>query len=170
MKFEKVTYQQFEKDMERWYPRSKKIYNAVSIYNAIKLPERSTSGSAGYDIRTPTGVQIYPGEQVVIPTGIRTVFEPDEIDTWHLELFIRSSVGIKTGLVVTNGVSIIDADYQYAENGGDILIALKNTNEKIVSLSAGDRICQGIFKIHGLTSDDAAKAERTGGVGSTGKQ
>lgn len=168
MRFEKVSFEQFAKDMSEWMPFIDK--NTISAaYNAIKLPKRQTKGSAGYDFCTPVGFCIYPDGQLVIPSGIRAVFREDELDTWHLEVFLRSSVGIKAGGQIPQAVSIIDADYQYAENGGDILMALKNTNKKIITASAGDRIFQGIFKIHGLTEDDNTEGYRSGGVGSTGK-
>ena len=53
------------------------------------------------------------------------------------------------------------------DNEGDILIALKNTNDFPVSFMAGSRVMQGIFEIHGITSDDNADGARTGGIGST---
>ena len=111
-----------------------------------------------------------PGQQAVIPSGIRAVFSEEELETWHLEVFVRSSLAIKRGLNIINQVEIIDADYFQGENGGDILLALKNTSRKIIDIAPEERICQGIFKIHGLTSDDDAEGHRSGGVGSTGKQ
>ena len=56
-----------------------------------------------------------------------------------------------------------------SENGGDILLALKNNSDHTVMFGQGERVCQGIFMIHGLTDDDEASGYRTGGVGSTGR-
>lgn len=169
MKFEKVSFDQFAADMEKWMPeRWWEMYEVY--YNSAKLPKRQTKGSAGYDIVSPMRLILEPGEQVVIPSGIRAVFSEEELETWHLEVFVRSSVAIKRGLNIINQVEIIDADYFQGENGGDILLALKNTSRKIIEIEPGERICQGIFKIHGLTSDDDAEGHRSGGVGSTGRQ
>ena len=47
-KFEKVSYEQFERDIIDTYGEfpSEEIRN---IYDNIKLPKRATQGSAGYD-------------------------------------------------------------------------------------------------------------------------
>ena len=169
MRFEKVSFEQFAADMEKWMPElSWEMYEVY--YDSVKLPKRQTKGSAGYDIVSPMRLILEPGQQAVIPSGIRAVFSEEELETWHLEVFIRSSLAIKRGLNIINQVEIIDADYFKGENGGDILLALKNTSRKIIDIAPEERICQGIFKIHGLTSDDDAEGHRSGGVGSTGKQ
>lgn len=168
MRFEKVSYEEFASDMEKWMPdMSSMLYER--FYDRVRLPKRQTKGSAGYDFVTPVRIMLEPGQQAVIPSGIRAVFTDEELETWHLEVFVRSSVGIKQGGSVPNSVGIVDADYFMGENGGDILLALKNTNRKIIDIAAGERICQGIFKIHGLTTDDDAEGLRSGGVGSTGR-
>ena len=167
MRFEKVSLDAFTKDVINNYP----FYGIGEIKRAwenITLPRRSTQYSAGYDICTPIGIIIPQAMSVIVPTGIRVVFTPDEMDTWHLQMYVRSSVGIKQGVVLTNGTGIIDPDYQFAENDGDMMLALLNTSDSIVKYKAGDRICQAVFAIHGLTTDDEAGGRRIGGVGSTG--
>lgn len=170
MRFEKVKYKAFFEDVLKYNPRSsitqKEIDNA---YKSIKIPERRTKYSAGYDIRTPIDFTMPAGTRVVIPTGIKVVFNDDEIKTWHLQMYVRSSVGIKQGVVLTNGTGIIDPDYQFSENDGDMMLALTNTSSELVKYKAGDRICQAVFCIHGLTEDDKAVGDRKGGVGSTGR-
>ena len=74
-------------------------------------------------------------------------------------------------LVLANSQGIIDADYyNNADNEGHILIALLNGGSQDVVVSAGMRIAQGIFCKYLLTDQDEStgKAERTGGIGSTG--
>lgn len=166
MRFEKVKKNAFEADMMKWIKSTAYI---DEVYDGIQLPERGTENSAGYDIRTPVGFMLDPNERKVIPTGIKVVFAPDEMDTWHLQMYVRSSVGIKKGVVLTNGTGIIDPDYQFSDNDGDMLLALWNTTDKVVVFNCGERICQCVFAIHGRTSDDDAAGKRTGGVGSTGK-
>ena len=169
MRFEKVSFEQFAADMEKWMPdMSKLLYKR--FYDRVTLPKRQTAGSAGYDFVTPVRIMLEPGQQAVIPSGIRAVFSDEELETWHLEVFAGQACQSREGLNITNQVEIINADHFQGENGGDILLALKNTNRKIIDIAAGERICQGIFKIHGLTSDDDAEGHRSGGVGSTGKQ
>lgn len=166
MRFEKVKYSAFVVDMFNNLPNTSYL---TEIWAKITLPKRSTEYSAGYDICTPVDIVIPPHERRVVPTGIKAVFAPEEMETWHLQMYVRSSVGIKQGVVLTNGTGIIDPDYQFAENDGDMMLALLNTSDRLVKYKAGDRICQAVFCIHGLTSDDEAGGRRIGGVGSTGK-
>ena len=169
MRFEKVSFEQFVADMEKWMQDRFRL-RFKDDYEKVTLPKRQTKGSAGYDFVTPVRIILEPGQQAVITSGIRAVFSEEELETWHLEVCVRSSLAIKRGLNIINQVEIIDADYFQGENGGDILLALKNTSRKIIDIAPGERICQGIFKIHGLTQDDDEEGHRSGGVGSTGKQ
>ena len=168
MRFEKVKKEAFLNDIKAVIPDFD-LAVAGYMYEDIKLPVRGTGASAGYDIRTPIGFVLRPNSKIVIPTGIKAVFDPDEMNTWHLQMYVRSSVGIKKGVVLMNGTGIIDPDYQFAENDGDMMLALWNTSDKPAIFNVGERICQGVFEIHGRTSDDKASGERVGGVGSTGR-
>ena len=166
MHFEKVSFEAFKKDVNTYlgaYPTEE----IEEFYENIILPERKTKYSAGYDVATALPVLILPGQSRVIPTGIKAVFAEEEMETWCLKLYARSSVGIKDRVVVTNAVGIIDSDYQFAENDGDMMLALTNIGSTEKMYRPGHRICQAIFEIHGITSDDAAFGARTGGLGST---
>lgn len=169
MRFARIGFREFVKDLlDHGYEIG--INDMLQAYDSIKKPERQTIGSAGYDFRSPLDITIGPGQSAIVPTGIRAVFNEDEIGTWCLQLFVRSSVGHKDGVVISHGTGIIDSDYQFAENSGDILMALRNTSDKTVSFRRGARICQGVFLIHGVTQDDTAAGRRTGGMGSTGRE
>lgn len=168
MRFEKVSLETFKNDLTKngfgWMPE-KEIKGA---WKNITIPERKTMYSAGYDICTPIDFHILPYGKVVVPTGIKAYFAPDEMRAWHLELYIRSSVGIRQSVVMSNQTGVIDSDYYNNEdNEGDMLIALTNMSDHLVKFRAGERIIQGIFALHGLTTDDHAGGVRTGGVGST---
>lgn len=167
MRFEKVRLDAFKNDMAMYRPINFMSGDVEKAYENIKIPVRKTKYSAGYDICTPIDITIPGGQRRVIPTGIKAVFNDDEMESWHLQMYVRSSVGIKDGIVLTNGTGIIDGDYQFAENDGDMMLALLNTTDSVVKYKAGDRLCQAVFAIHGITSDDAATGKRTGGIGST---
>lgn len=167
MHFERVKFDAFKNDMAMYRPINFMSGEVEKAYDGIKIPVRKTKYSAGYDICIPIGISIPPGQRRVIPTGIKVVFEEDEMESWHLQMYVRSSVGIKDGIVLTNGTGVIDSDYQFAHNDGDMMLALLNTSDKLVQYKAGDRICQAVFVIHGLTSDDNASGDRIGGIGST---
>ena len=169
MHFEKVKYEAFEHDMMHYRPINFLGGEVKDAYNNIKLPERKTKYSCGYDVRTPVKVVIAPHSSIVIPTGVKAVFREDEMETWCLKLYARSSVGIKDKVVITNGTGLIDSDFQFGDNDGDMLIALTNMSDEIRKYDAGDRVCQAVFELFGITNDDEADGTRTSGVGSTGK-
>ena len=49
-KFEKVSFSQFEKDFIKNFGEG---YDVKAVYDAINLPKRATTGSAGYDFFAP---------------------------------------------------------------------------------------------------------------------
>ena len=135
----------------------------------VNLPERSTAHSAGYDFVSPKKYVIYPKESVKIPLGVKAYMLENE----YLALYVRSSLGIKKGLMLMNTVGIIDSDYyNNPDNEGEIIACLYNTGDDPVTIEAGERIVQGIFNTYLVTDQDAAKRykqfrQRTGGIGST---
>ena len=134
----------------------------------IQLPVRGDRRSAGYDIRIPERVVIKPNTKVIVPTDIKAFMQDDEV----LELHVRSSIGIKRGIVLSNITGIIDSSfYSNPDNDGNIALALWNTGNVDVVLEAGERVCQGIFKKYLIAGDDNyLSEERVGGIGSTGRE
>lgn len=165
--FEKVTFEQFKQD---WMNAFKDTDEASiqKIYEEIKLPQRATKGSAGYDFFAPLDFELKPGEEILIPTGVRVSMNDDYV----LMLFPRSSLGFKYRLQINNTVGIIDSDYYHAKNEGHIFCKFTNDTrqDKVVSLSKGEGMVQGIFVPFGLTNDDSVETERVGGIGSTTKK
>ncbi len=166
MQFEEVSLVQFYSDMVSTYP-SMTDEEIRTAYNMIRLPKRSTKGSAGYDFVTPVDISLAPQESVKIPTGIRVKIEDDK--HMFLGIFPRSGQGFKYRLMVSNTVGIIDADYYNSDNEGHIFIKLINGSHegKHFSAKAGDKIAQGIFISYDITDDDDATGVRNGGFGST---
>ncbi len=141
-------------------------FELVSNVEGGLLPKRGSSKSAGYDITVIEGATIKPRETHIFHTGIKAFMEDDE----YLALHVRSSVGIKQGLILANITGIIDSDYYNNEtNEGHILVAIHNTTNNEVTVEAGTRICQGIFTKYLTTSNDTECNKRTGGIGSTNK-
>ncbi len=131
----------------------------------IRLPERSTAGSAGYDFFMPEEMTIRAGGSATVRTGIKAYMMQDEA----LFIYPRSSLGIKKGLMLKNTVGVIDSDYHdNPDNEGEILVALQNMSENDVVLERGSKFVQGIFKKVLLVEDDSQEASREGGIGSTG--
>lgn len=131
-----------------------------------KLPVRSTSGSAGYDFVTPVDFTLKPGEFFMVKTDIKAYMPKDIV----LQIYPRSSMGIKKDVMLKNLTGIIDSDYaDNPDNEGNIGIVLYNYGTEKREFKAGDRIAQGIFVKFFTVDDDTADGERTGGYGSTGK-
>ncbi len=131
----------------------------------IRLPERKTEKSAGYDMEAGAAVDLVPGKVTIVPTGLKSYMPDDE----YLAIFVRSGLSIKRGIMLVNGTGIIDADYYgNADNEGHIMVALYNTGEDVVKIEKGDRIAQGIFLKYGKVDGDSAQGTRSGGMGSTG--
>ena len=129
------------------------------------LPKRSTANSAGYDFINPERVVIEPGEIKYVKTGIKAYMESDEM----LMLCNRSSNPKKKGIILANGVGIVDSDYvDNPDNEGEIAFAFMNITKEPVVFELGDKLGQGIFLRYGIVENDTAEGERTGGFGSTG--
>lgn len=178
-KFEKVSYEQFKKDVME--TRDSQLLHQVSdaygrviddklkkLYDEIKLPVRATSGSAGYDFFSPFDLRF--SYETRIPTGIRCKID----DGWFLGILPRSGFGFKTGIRLANTMGVIDSDYYYSDNEGHIFIKFVN---KLMDggyfifheIKRGKGFAQGIFLPYGITYDDNCEEIRNGGMGSTDK-
>ena len=164
-RFEKVSREQFIKDWIDTFGKDFSSSAMCEIYNKITLPNRATSGSAGYDFYTPIEIVLRQGETIKIPTGIRVSMD----NGWVLQCYPRSGLGFKYRLQLNNTVGIIDSDYCNSDNEGHILAKITNdTNEnKTVAIKQGDGFMQGIFMKYGITIDDDCTDIRNGGFGST---
>ena len=163
--FEKVSFEQFEKDFSKNFPQ---VNDIKAVYDSIKLPQRATAGSAGYDFYAPVELNLKKGESLLIPTGIRSKINGG----WVLKIYPRSGLGFKHRVQLDNTVGIIDADYYNSSNEGHIMIKLScdaHDDGHTVTVNAGDGFAQGIFLQFGITFDDQASGVRNGGFGSTTK-
>lgn len=163
--FEKVSFEQFE---AMWLKNFPDTADVKAVYDSIKLPQRATTGSAGYDFYAPADVTFEQGKSVLVPTGIRAKIA----DGWVLCIFPRSGLGFKHRIGLDNTVGIIDADYYNSSNEGHIMIKMScdaHDEGHSVTVAAGDGFAQGIFLPFGITEDDSADGVRDGGFGSTTK-
>ena len=121
IKFEKVSYEQFKKDVLKaandWTGFDSSEENVKYIYDKIKVPKRATDGSAGYDFFSPFDVYMPTNgyrSTFKFPTGIRVKMPKNVV----LLLFPRSSLGFKYRLQLDNTIGVIDSDYYYSDNEG----------------------------------------------------
>ncbi len=165
IKFEKVSLEQFTKDLRKVLMPHVTDEDAKEIYDKIKLPKRGSKGSAGYDFYSPVSFTLEEWDATItIPTGIRAIMPENML----LNIVPRSGVGFKSGTSLANTIGIIDSDYYYSDNEGHIIIKLV-TGFDTLAAAAGDRFVQGIFSKYYITDDDDATEVRKGGLGSTGK-
>lgn len=129
-------------------------------------PDRAHITDAGADLRSTTNVEVYPGEQKLIDTGVAVAIPMGFVGL----VFNRSSQG-KIGVQLANSVGVIDSDYR-----GNIKVLLKNNGEDPYFITAEDtRIAQlvitpivlAVFEEYsGDNWDNTVRS--TGGFGSTG--
>ena len=179
--FEKVSYEQFFKDFVKTFnlQATRELEDgtveAVDLdsfirpfYDSIKLPQRATNGSAGYDFYTPIDLNIVPNTTVKIPTAIRCKLKRNYV----LQIYPRSSLGFKYRLWLDNLVGIIDSDYYESDNEGHIFIKITNNtlDGKTIELKRGDAFAQGIFNKYYLAKEKKVHTKRNGGFGSTNQK
>ncbi len=133
----------------------------------IHLPKRATAQAAGYDIEAAVDTVIPPYQPgilpTLIPTGLKAYCQKDEC----FLVFNRSS-GPKRGLVLANGVGVIDADYYNNEsNDGHFQILAYNLSGQPLTVKKGERIAQVVFQKFLTVDNDKTEKKRTGGIGST---
>ena len=132
------------------------------------LPQRATDGSAGFDLSAcicePLCLQ--PGERVLIPTGIAAAIPQGAAGM----IYARSSLGVKHGIALSNGVGVIDSDYR-----GEIHVGLCNFSQEPYTIQPGERIAQLV--LHPVLLPQVQETELlddtqrgSGGFGSTGRQ
>jgi len=177
------------------------------ILDEVCTPTKGSKYSACVDLYARKDVTMGAGETALVPLGVKidlTKFasfdeyhkenfafiilpegqEPFEAfkSSHYLQLMLRSSLG-KKGLVLPNGVGVIDLDYKdeimmiihnpitssidYQDGSTELLGALELRE---YSIKSGDKIAQITLLEHKAhLFDIESEDERTGGFGSTGK-
>jgi dUTP pyrophosphatase len=135
------------------------------LHDSVALPRYESDGAAAFDLAASEDIEIPPGEVRLVPTGL-VVEVPAGM---FLAILARSSTPLKRGLMVANGVGVIDSDYCGATD--EVKIAVLNFRNAPVQVKAGDRIAQGIIlpapRVSWEETREEARASR-GGFGSTG--
>ncbi len=133
----------------------------------IPLPEPSTSGSAGVDLRAclDGALKLAPGDCELIHTGLAIHLADPGLAALILP---RSGLGHKHGIVLGNLVGLIDSDYQ-----GELLISCWNRGTTTFEIKSGERIAQlVIVPVKQVTFElveSFAESDRgAGGFGHTG--
>jgi len=133
---------------------------------SVPLPAYQTDGAAGFDLAASEDLIVEPGAIALVPTGL-VIKVPDG---YFLGIFARSSTPLRRGLIVSNGVGVIDADYCGAND--EIKIQVLNVTTQPVAINAGDRIAQGLFlpvaRAGWVETNEDLRTGSRGGFGATG--
>ena len=131
----------------------------------VALPQYATAGSAAFDLAAAEDMTIAAGEVTLVPTGL-VIEVPAGM---FLGVFARSSTPLKRGLMVANGVGVVDSDY--CGPADEIKVPVINVAGKPVRIAKDDRIAQGILlpapRVRWEEVGEVQAASR-GGFGSSG--
>ncbi|WP_374449415.1 dUTP diphosphatase [Stella sp.] len=138
------------------------------------MPGYQTPMAAGIDLVACLEAPLVLAPQapaVLVPSGIAVHMADPAVAAM---IYPRSGLAHKRGLVLGNGVAVIDADYQ-----GEIMVSVWNRNPAgdaaaAITIEPGDRIAQLVFvpilrPEFAIVDQFSATSQRgAGGFGSTG--
>jgi dUTP pyrophosphatase len=131
----------------------------------VPLPSYGTGESAAFDLAAAHDLAVPPRGIALVRTGL--VIEVPS--GYFLGIFARSSTPLKRGLIVANGVGVIDPDY--CGPSDEVMIQVLNVTDREVWVQRGDRLAQGIVlaapRVQWDEVADIRPAAR-GGFGATG--
>jgi dUTP pyrophosphatase len=132
---------------------------------AVPFPAYATPGAAAFDLTAAADVEVPAHGIALVPTGLVV-----EVPAGHfLAILARSSTPLKRGLMVANGVGVIDSDY--CGPADEVKIQVINVTDTPVRVASGDRLAQAMVLAAPrleLTEQPLAGGVSRGGFGSTG--
>jgi dUTP pyrophosphatase len=131
----------------------------------VLLPEYHSAGAAAFDLAAAEDSEVGPGEVRLVGTGL-VVSLPSG---FLLAIVARSSLPIKKGLIVANGLGVVDADYCGPDD--EVKVEVYNFRGAPVRIDRGERIAQGlILPAIRVAWDEAGSPPPSsrGGFGATG--
>ncbi len=132
----------------------------------LPLPEYKTDGAAAFDLTAREKVEIPP-----LKIGYAPLNFACETPAGHFLLIAARSSTHKKGLMLVNGIGVIDPDF--SGDGDECVAAYFNFTDKPVIIERGERIVQGTFvKFEKAEWEevDRLKNPTRGGFGTTGNE
>jgi len=116
------------------------------------------------DVNKTTSLVLYPSQRMLIPTGLKM----EVPEGFRFQIYSRSGLSLKSGIVVANSPGKVDSDYR-----GSVGVILLNVSDKPFRINHGDRIAQGSIEesiqLEWTDEKDLSKTKRgEGGFGHTG--
>nr|AAD34382.1 unknown [Agrotis segetum granulovirus] len=143
-------------------PKARDTLFYTKLRKDAHAPVRGSVGAAGLDLASVENIQIPPGENALVPTGLSIEIPND----CYGRIAPRSGLALRYSVSVHAGV--IDPDYR-----GHLQVLLFNHGKKTMEILKGDRIAQLVCeKIRFPEAVEKPKLSETdraeGGFGSTG--
>ena len=136
------------------------------LSHAVPMPAYATAGAAAFDLAAAADVDVPAHAVALVPTGLVV-----EVPAGHfLAILARSSTPLKRGLMVANGVGVVDSDYCGPHD--EVKIQVINVTDTPVHVAVGDRLAQGmVLAAPHVTFEEVAASDKAsrGGFGSTGR-
>lgn len=111
------------------------------INKRLPLPDYE-KGAACFDLVCRKNILIKPKELKLVPANI-VIRIPEG---YAVLIFARSSTPIKKGLILANGVGVLDPFY--CGDKDEIVLEFFNFTDKEVKVKAGERLAQGMLIKH----------------------
>ena len=147
-------------------------FGFYDIVLPIKLEDGAQMPTYAHD--TDAAADLYAADAVTIPAHsisnmVRTGVHIALPQGWMAMIFPRSSIGLNTGLRLSNSAGIIDSEYR-----GALGVLYDNVSDSDYTINAGDRIAQLMifpsYRFNPQTVDILPVSERgENGFGSSGK-
>ena len=164
--------QAYVNQIDSIYNEAIEKYSGISIVLPIKLDEGAQVPTYAHD--TDTGADLYAAEDTIIPAHsisnmVRTGVHIALPEGWTAFIVPRSSIGMKTGLRLSNSIGVIDQLYR-----GALGVIYDNISDSDYTIKQGDRIAQMFilptYRFKAQVVDELDETERgDGAYGSTGK-
>jgi dUTP pyrophosphatase len=133
--FDRPNYVYTGREGEPGYVRGDLLVKFKRLRPCARLPERSTEGSAGFDLYAAEHAVIQPGARMVVGSGWAAEFSSE----WELQVRSRSGMA-RRGITVANAPGTVDSDYR-----GELAALLVNNSGGQYLIEPGDRIAQILF-------------------------
>ncbi len=145
-----------------------KIKRLSAEFDDIEIPNYTTSGSAGMDVRAAIKDELTVEKNSIslVPTNLSVEIPKG----YEIQVRPRSGLAANHGIGILNSPGTIDSDYR-----GEIKIILINLGKEKFTIKRGDRIAQlvvsKVYTANLIQTDDLNHSKRgEGGFGHTGKK